>query len=197
MKKIYKICENGENTGVAFTDKNEAEKFASLNEDYSVKVDAVFENIEDFKLNNYGNRLSSLKNKIKKLENEIQSFKDGKVPMYIDSANYTYVVYSKEQNFDTIINKHKLPETIEMMNVFDGVCRTVFPDKQFVEKHINDFVVACTKQVEEKVFRKEKILNMYKKEHSTEELKNIDFRPKYIVNCFDKTSPSLEITRDL
>lgn len=30
-----------------------------------------------------------------------------------------------------------------------------------------------------------------------EELKNIDFRPKYIVNCFDKTSPSLEITRDL
>lgn len=29
-----------------------------------------------------------------------------------------------------------------------------------------------------------------------EELKDIDFRPKYIVDCFDKSEPTLKITRD-
>lgn len=29
-----------------------------------------------------------------------------------------------------------------------------------------------------------------------EELKDIDFRPKYIIDCFDKSEPTLKITRD-
>lgn len=43
---------------------------------------------------------------------------------------------------------------------------------------------------------KGKIQHLEFKWFTKEELKQIDFRPKYIVDCFDKTEPTLKITRD-
>lgn len=43
---------------------------------------------------------------------------------------------------------------------------------------------------------KGKIQHLEFKWFTKEELKAIDFRPKYIVDCFDKSEPTLKITRD-
>lgn len=43
---------------------------------------------------------------------------------------------------------------------------------------------------------KGKLQHLTFKWFTKEELKNIDFRPNYITNCFDKTETTLEITRD-
>ena len=82
-------------------------------------------------------------------------------------------------------------------NFFVGVDGRQFHENgyYYIVNAINEKNINASDYTREEL-DKGKIQHLEFRWFTKQELKDIDFRPKYIVDCFDKSEPTLKITRD-
>lgn len=164
MKKVYMIWEDGwGNTGIFFEDEIEANKFASLKNNYSVKSFCIYENINDYKNNKKDNYIIELKKAIEEKEKEIYKFEAGK-DVFVTISDELYKMNTK--NIEDVLNKKSSPIIfIKEVTSFDNNYYEFFEyNRKFINKNLYLFVAKYEEELE-KYQQNKKLLKEFKQEY--------------------------------
>lgn len=178
MKIIYVVKEGGvwEGAIVAyFTDKQEASKFAELNENYYIQPTKVYENYKELKEDkSQKNWLEfTLEMAIENLSEDLKRYKEGNTHIHAKVDSVTYVIFSRD--IGTVLNNHKLPKVIYIDNEdFDWY----YPNKKFTEKYLPKFEEACKNSINEYKHKKELLLKLKNDYKEITNKKNNKISPK-------------------
>lgn len=192
MKKVYILRSKawGNPYHYTFTNKKDVEKYAKLDEDFVIEELNIYENIDEFKLNNKKTYLKQLENTIDQLDNKLEKIKFNETKIEVEIPNdRTYIL--NYDDLETIIKTHSFPENYVYFRSQDKMFGDNFIDcmeydKNFVEKYMDTFVEASKKAYDEWQSDK-KLLRQCKLEYIklAKEL-NVETKPYLISNEEDE-----------
>lgn len=171
MKKIYLIYDiDYGSTGIFFTDKNEALEFAKISDDYSVRENYLFENVNEYKSMNKEEYVKMLKRQIEKLKDKIDYFVSGsasiEITIYDNSGNHCERFSIESRNINSILKDKEIPsKVLHYCNEFSTDYNIISTkrEREKLKKYLPEFTQACIKAVKE-FDENKKLLEKYKKE---------------------------------
>lgn len=171
MKKVYLIYENGYgSTGIFFTDKDESLEFAKIREDYSVRENSLYENVNEYKSMHKENYVKLLKRQIEKLKDKIDYFTSGnaliEIKIYDNSGRHWERFSIESKNINSILKDKEIPSgVLHFSSEFstDYNIISTKSDCDNLKKYLPEFTQACIKSVKE-FDENKKLLEKYKKE---------------------------------
>lgn len=192
MKKVYILRSKawGNPYHYTFTNKKDVEKYAKLDEDFVIEELNIYEDIDEFKLNNKKTYLKQLENTIDQLDNKLEKIKFNETKIEVEIPNdRTYIL--NYDDLETIIKTHSFPENYVYFRSQDKMFGDNFIDcmeydKNFVEKYMDTFVEASKKAYDEWQSDK-KLLRQCKMEYIklAKEL-NVETKPYLVSNEEDE-----------
>ena len=155
MKKVYILRSKawGNPYHYTFTNKKDVEKYAKLDEDFVIEELNIYEDIDEFKLNNKKTYLKQLENTIDQLDTKLEKIKYNETKIEVEIPDdRTYIL--NYDDLETIIKTHSFPDEYVYFRSQDKMFGDNFIDcmeydKNFVEKYMDTFVEASKKAYDE------------------------------------------------
>ena len=192
MKKVYILRSKawGNPYHYTFTNKKDVEKYAKLDEDFVIEELNIYEDIDEFKLNNKKTYLKQLENTIDQLDTKLEKIKYNETKIEVEIPDdRTYIL--NYDDLETIIKTHSFPDEYVYFRSQDKMFGDNFIDcmeydKNFVEKYMDTFVEASKKAYDEWQSDK-KLLRQCKLEYIklAKEL-NVETKPYLVSNEEDE-----------
>ena len=192
MKKVYILRSKawGNPYHYTFTNKKDVEKYAKLDEDFVIEELNIYEDIDEFKLNNKKTYWKQLENTIDQLDTKLEKIKFNETKIEVEIPDdRTYIL--NYDDLETIIKTHSFPENYVYFRSQDKMFGDNFIDcmeydKNFVEKYMDTFVEASKKAYDEWQSDK-KLLRQCKMEYIklAKEL-NVETKPYLVSNEEDE-----------
>ena len=192
MKKVYILRSKawGNPYHYTFTNKKDVEKYAKLDEDFVIEELNIYEDIDEFKLNNKKTYLKQLESTIDQLDTKLEKIKYNETKIEVEIPDdRTYIL--NYDDLETIIKTHSFPDEYVYFRSQDKMFGDNFIDcmeydKNFVEKYMDTFVEASKKAYDEWQSDK-KLLRQCKMEYIklAKEL-NVETKPYLVSNEEDE-----------